>query len=298
MEPTPQRLLLRARLVELSAQSKKLGEENLQLRTDLQIVLDRQRELRSRLLGNVTNNKIHFDASFHRAQPSSMEGTFADLSRMLIEAQEQERARIGRELHDDINQRVALLAIVLEEVHRDLYRAPASELDHRMRELKQQVIDLGRDIHGIAHELHCSTLEYLGFVPALRKLARELGERHGIKIEIRNYGVPDRLPAEISLCLLRIVQEGFHNSARHSGTKRIKVHLQKSKDQICLIISDSGKGFDVAAIPSGQGLGLVSMRERIRLLNGKIAIHSEPELGTRVQAWVPLQGSSVPRTSN
>lgn len=282
---------LRKKLAEESLRQKKLLEENHQLQSSIQNLLGLHSQLRFKLLGIVTNKEFRFSPSSNGNQPSSFEATITSISRALIEAQEQERARIARELHDDINQRLALLTIGIEQAREDLIGASPSEVDHRMRELKQQVTGIAEDIHTIAHDLRSPSLEYLGFVPAVRKLAEELGRRHGIQIEIENDDVPTTVPAEISLCLFRIIQEALHNAARHSGTKHVEVRLQKTTDQIHLTLSDSGKGFDVAAIASGQGLGLASMRERIRLVNGKIVIQSDQAVGTCIQAWVPLPAS-------
>ena len=271
-----------------------LVEENRRLRASNKDLRDIQRQLLDKLRGNVTKTKILFDASRHSKQPSSVEGALADISRMLIEAQEQERARIARELHDDINQRLALVTVAIEEAR----HAACPEVDQGLSELKQQVIGIAADIQTMAHDLHSSSLEYLGFVPAVRKLAEELGKRQGMQIEVKNDGVPSALSAEISLCLFRIIQEALHNAARHSGAKRVEVRLLKAADRIHLTLSDSGKGFDIAALAGGQGMGLASMRERIRLVHGKITIQSGPSIGTCIQAWVPLQTTPVPGTAN
>jgi len=275
-----------------------LIEENRRLRTSIKNLQAIQRQRLAELMGTVSKRDILFDASRQGKQTASMGEAVVGVSRMLIEAQEQERARIGRELHDDINQRLALLTIRIEQARRDLRGAPPNEVDRHMGELRQQVIGIAADINTIARNLHSSSLVYLGFVPAVRKLATELAKRQGMQIEIKNDGVPGALPAEISLCLFRIVQEGLHNAVKHSGAKRVEVRLLKTPDQIQLTLSDSGKGFDIGAVASGKGLGLASMRERIRLVNGKILIQSEPSVGTCIQAWVPLQASSVPRTAD
>src|SRR5215469_15848239 len=271
-----------------------LVEENRRLRASIKVLRDIQLQRLDELRGNVSIREFLFDASCHGKKPSSVEGALSDISRMLIEAQEQERARIARELHDDINQRLALVTVAIEQAR----HAACPEVDQGLRELKQQVIGIAADIQTMAHDLHSSSLEYLGFVPAVRKLAEELGKRQGMQIEVKNDGVPSALSAEISLCLFRIIQEALHNAARHSGAKRVEVRLLKAADQIQLTLSDSGKGFDIAALASGQGMGLASMRERIRLVHGKITIQSEPSIGTCIQAWVPLQTSPVPGTAN
>jgi len=274
--------------VEEGLRQKKLFEENRQLRSSVQGLLNQQHHLRFKLLGNVTDKEFCFSSSSNRKQPSSVEATVTGISRALINAQEQERARIARELHDDINQRLALLTIGVQQTRQDLVGFSSCQVDQRLQELKQQLSDIAGDIQAIAHDLHSSCLEYLGFVPAVRKLAGEIAKRQGIQIEIKDEGVPSSVPAEVSLCLFRIVQEALHNAVKHSGTKRVDVLMRKTTDQIHLTLSDSGKGFDVAAIASGQGLGLASMRERIRLVNGKILIQSEQSVGTCIQAWVPL----------
>lgn len=288
MESKLEKARLRERLAEATALRKKLTETNRQLQTEIRNLLDLQRQKIGTLLGTVTKGEIRFNAK----QASSLEATLTSVSRTLIEAQEQERARIARELHDDISQRLALLAIGIEQLGQELIGAYPSEVDHRTRELKELAIGIGADLHNMAHELHSSSLEYLGFVSAVRKLAEGVAKRHSIQIEIK-HDVPSRLPAEISLCLFRIAQEGLYNAARHSGTKLVEVSLQQIKDQIHLTVRDSGKGFDVAIIASGHGLGLASMRERIRLVHGEIVIQSELALGTCIHAWVPLQANFV-----
>ena len=297
MEPDAKIARLQKALVDVTARRKKLGEENLELRTSVQDLLDVHHQQIDTLLGTVNKKQIRFRSSSKGRHPSILDSilevSLARVSRMLIEAQEQERARIARELHDDINQRLALLTIAIEQARQDLIGASSAKVDQCMRDLKHAVIGIATDIHTIAHDLHSSSLEYLGLVPAITKFAEEIGKRHGIQIEIENEGMPGALPPDISLCLFRVVQEGLHNAARHSGTKRVEVLLQQTKNQIHVALTDSGKGFDVAATTSGQGLGLASMRERIRLLHGKILIKSEPALGTSIHAWVPLQANVV-----
>jgi signal transduction histidine kinase len=274
---------------------RQLIDENQRLRASMKSLRDIHQQRMAELLGEVNKREILSDASNHGKQLSSVEGALTDISRMLIEAQEQERDRIARELHDDINQRLVLLTIGIEQARHDLISASPAKVDHRLHELNEEVRGIAADIHNIAHDLHSSILEYLGFVPAVRKLAQEMGRRHGIQIEIKHEGLPSALPANISLCLFRVIQEALHNAARHSGTKRVEVRVEKTVNQIHLTLRDSGKGFDVAAIAGRQGLGLASMRERIRLVNGKITILSERAVGTCIQAWVPFQSGVVPR---
>jgi len=214
-----------------------LVEENRRLRASIKVLRDIQLQRLDELRGNVSKREFLFDASCHGKKPSSVEGALSEISRLLIEAQEQERARIARELHDDINQRLALVAVGIEQAR----HAACPEVDQGLRELKRQLSGIAADIQTMAHNLHSSSLEYLGFVPAVRKLAEELGKRQGMQIEVKTDSVSGALAAEISLCLFRIIQEGLHNAAKHSGAKRVVVRLLKASNQIRLVLSDSGK---------------------------------------------------------
>jgi PAS domain S-box-containing protein len=211
------------------------------------------------------------------------EEVLAGMSRKLIEAQEQERARIGRELHDDINQRLAMLAVELEQL-----QANPSEVGSRVLELRKQTIEISNDVQALSHDLHSSQLEYLGVVAGMKSWCKEFGERQGMQIECR-HDVRSTLSVEIGLCLFRVLQEALHNAAKHSGVKQIEVQLHEESGEIHLIVTDSGRGFDVEAVKQGKGLGLTSMRERVRLLDGSIAIDSKPMGGTAIHVSVPLK---------
>jgi len=216
----------------------------------------------------------------HRKQ---MEEAISSISRKLIESQEQERARIGRELHDDINQRLALLAVELERLQDD-----PSELRTHVQELRKQLIEISNDVQGLSHELHSSKLEYLGALRAMKGWCREFGERQGIQIEFKSFEANISLPREIGLCLFRVLQEALHNAAKYSGVKRIEVEVREDSSEIHLLVSDLGRGFDLETATQGRGLGLTSMQERVRLINGIIEIQSKPMGGTIVNVRVPL----------
>src|SRR6267142_30814 len=216
----------------------------------------------------------------HRKQ---MEEAISSISRKLIESQEQERARIGRELHDDINQRLALLAVELERLQDD-----PSELRTHVQELRKQLIEISNDVQGLSHELHSSKLEYLGALRAMKGWCREFGERQGIQIEFKSLEANISLPQEIGLCLFRVLQEALHNAAKYSGVKRIEVEVREDSSEIHLLVSDLGRGFDLETATQGRGLGLTSMQERVRLINGIIEIQSKPMGGTIVNVRVPL----------
>jgi PAS domain S-box-containing protein len=211
------------------------------------------------------------------------EEALAGMTRKLIAAQEQERARIGRELHDDITQRLALLAIELEQLQQN-----PSEVESRVRKLRNETSELLNDVEALSHELHSSKLEYLGVVAGIRSWCREFGERQNMEIDFRS-DVATVLPFEIGVCLLRVLQEALHNAVKHSGLKRVEVRLVEESNQVHLMVSDSGKGFDVESAKQGKGLGLTSMGERVRLVNGTIAIESKPMGGTTIEVRVPLE---------
>jgi signal transduction histidine kinase len=211
------------------------------------------------------------------------------MNRKLMEAQEKERTRIGRELHDDINQRLAFLAIQLE----GLQEKP-SRLQKRLQELWQCTNDIAADVQALSHELHSAKLEYLGVPAGMKSLCREFAERQKIEIEFSS-DVSSVLSFEIGVTLFRILQEALHNAVKHSGVKSIFVQLAERSNQIHLVIRDSGKGFDVETALQGRGLGLTSMRERARLVNGTIAIDSKPMAGTSIEVCLPLQSEQSPQ---
>jgi len=211
-----------------------------------------------------------------------MEEALSGMSRKLIEAQEQERARIARELHDDVSQRLAVMAVEIEQLRRDPCR-----IRSRLQELQEQVGNISNDIQALSHDLHSSKLEYLGVPGGMKSWCREFGERQKLEIDFR-HDVRSSLPTEIGICLFRVLQEALHNAAKHSGVKRIEVQLHEGSSEIDLIVSDSGRGFDVAAVEQGKGLGLTSMRERVRLINGTIAIESKPMAGTTIRVRIPF----------
>ena len=207
----------------------------------------------------------------------------ADMTRKLIEAQEQERTRVARELHDDINQKVALLAVELEQLQND-----PSDVKSRLGELRKQAFEISSDVQALSHDLHSSKLEYLGVVAGIRSWCKEFAERQKMEIDFRS-DVSSVLPLAVGLSLFRVLQEALNNAMKHSGVKRIEVRLREACGELQLEVSDSGKGFDVETALRGKGLGLTSMRERVRLVNGTITIESKPMGGTTIHVRVPLE---------
>jgi PAS domain S-box-containing protein len=216
-----------------------------------------------------------------------VEEAWASMSRKLLEAQEQERTRIARELHDDVNQRLGILSV---EIDRMKEAAPATygELRSRMDELGKRTSEISDTVQSLSHELHSSKLEYLGLVSAMRGFCKEFSDKHKVEIDFSSEGMPSTVPPDVSLCLFRVMQEGLQNALKHSGVRFFEVKLHGSSTDIQLTVRDSGVGFDPELIKDTQGLGLISMQERVRLVKGAIMITSRPQSGTEIDVRVPL----------
>jgi signal transduction histidine kinase len=209
------------------------------------------------------------------------------VSRRLIQAQEEERLRLARELHDDINQRLALVANRLDRVQQD--DADDLRLRQEIGHAARQIADLARDVQSLSHRLHSSELEILGLERAAAALCRDLSEQQAIAIEFHAETVAARLPAEIALCLFRVLQEALQNATKHSGSLQVHVSLRGGPGVIELAIRDAGVGFNPEEARRRRGLGLTSMRERLTLVDGQLAIESAPGSGTTINARVPLK---------
>jgi PAS domain S-box-containing protein len=216
-----------------------------------------------------------------------LEEELFSMSQKLIESQEQERARIGRELHDDINQRLAMLSLELEQL-----RENPSDIQPRVEELRRQMAEISNDVQALSHDLHSSKLEYLGVVAGMRSWCREFAERQPLHIDFKSE-VSSAVPLEVGLTLFRVLQEAMHNVIKHSEARQVEVHLQEDSGELHLVISDSGKGFDPEAAFQGKGLGLSSMRERVRLINGAITIESKRSGGTTIHVRVRLAADTI-----
>jgi signal transduction histidine kinase len=215
----------------------------------------------------------------------------SNMSCKLIEAHEQERTWIARELHDDINQQATLLAVNLEHLKQHV-PSLASEVADRLEEILKCVLDLGNDIQALSHRLHSSKLEYLGIAAAASSFCRELSGKHGVQIDFRSEAVPKELPQEIALCLFRVLQEGLQNAIKHSGSERFEVWLRGASNKIELGVCDFGIGFNPEQAVRGLGLGLTSMRERLKLVHGELSIDSQLAVRTIIRASVPLKSGS------
>ncbi|UWZ83537.1 PAS domain-containing sensor histidine kinase [Occallatibacter riparius] len=224
------------------------------------------------------------------------EQALAAFNGRLIQAQEEERTRIARELHDDISQRVALLAIRLGMLKAAPGGLPDDMLD-QVSKTQQETAELSLSIQHLSHELHSSTLKIVGLSAAIRSWCGEFGEKRNLDVSFVSEDVPAQMPAEVSLHLYRVMQEALNNAAKYSGSSSFDVRLWGTPGEIHLSVADSGKGFDVRAVESGRGLGLKSMRERMRLIDGSLAIESESGCGTTIHACVPVKSDEQAATT-
>ena len=219
----------------------------------------------------------------------AIEEAVQDLGGRLINAQEAERARIARELHDNIGQRVAMLSIDAELIKQDL---PASQTELRLQldSLCRHTAELSGDIRRLSHQLHSAMLDHVGLLAASRDLCKQVGQQNGIYIEVLDRDLPASIPSNIALTVFRILQESLNNLVKHSGVCQARVEVKATGGMLCLTVSDTGVGFDPATIK--PGLGLISMKERVRLLGGRFALRSALNAGTDVMAEVPLSDTS------
>jgi PAS domain S-box-containing protein len=219
------------------------------------------------------------------------EDALARLSGQLIEAQEEERKRIARELHDDYNQRLAMIAIDLEKLVEDLGDSSV-EASQQLHELFNRVSELGADLHSLSHQLHSSTLENLGLVAGVKAFCEEFAEQQGIQVDFAHENVPRAIPADATLCIFRIAQEALRNVRRHSGANRAEVRVEWIDEMLHLSVSDRGRGFNPNKPSANSGIGIRSMEERLRLLGGQFEIHSRPMEGTKIDACLPFKIAS------
>jgi len=210
-----------------------------------------------------------------------------NLSGRLLSAQEEERRRIARELHDHLSQRMAVLSIGIGQVAKRLESSPATAAQG-LRDLGQLIVEITTDIHNLSHRLHSTKLETLGLTEALRGHCQELLSQ-GVDVRFDHENVPPGLPLDVTVGLFRIVQEALTNVVKHSRACEAHVTLRATGEVLVLTILDRGRGFDEggAALYRG-GLGLASMRERLRLLDGEFTLRSQPGQGTTIVARVPI----------
>jgi len=212
--------------------------------------------------------------------------TLSNMARRLIQAQEEERASVARELHDYVD-RLLLLSINLDRV-RQPFPESVSERNEHIAEAKQQIEDLAMDIQNLSHRLHSSKLEYLGLAAAAASYCKELSDEKKVEIQFSSEGMREHLPQDVSLCLFRVLQGALQNALSHSGSQRVEVLLRGGSNEVYLTVRDSGIGFDADDAANAPRIGLAIMKERLRLVDGEFSVQSQRGRGTTIQARVPL----------
>lgn len=215
------------------------------------------------------------------------EEALKDLGGRLIAAQEEERRRVARELHDDFNQRLALLSVELEQLGQKIEKPTGLRRD--VKRLQKQAQEIAAEIHRLAYKLHPSKLDHLGLAAAVHSLCTELSRSGKVKVEFHQSGFPAQLDNDITLCVFRIAQEGLRNCVKHSGAESARVVLTKTRSTVRLLVSDNGCGFNTKTASLEKGLGFISMKERLHVVGGEMKVYSKPLHGTRIEASVPLK---------
>ena len=243
-------------------------------------ILQRLRHL-SRIFGNALARKRAEEALLKSQED------FRSLAGKLMSVQESERRRLAREMHDDLSQRLAVLAIDIGKIEQHLKGAkdPVAE---PLQSVRERLVNLSSDIHAISRQLHPSIIEDLGLIDAIKSECRSFTRREGIAVDYQTANVPPSIPPDIAISIYRIVQEGLRNTAKHAGSKELQVSLIGKDDSIHLTIKDQGTGFDLEEAEKKLGLGLVSMQERVRLIQGEISIESRAGKGTVINVRAPM----------
>jgi signal transduction histidine kinase len=248
----------------------------------LAIVLAQTALITALLLQRSRRRQAEQQVRRNETQLKNSDGRIRALGARLLNAQETERARIARELHDDVSQQLALLAMDLEIMrHADVKRG-----EHTATHALDRAQSIAKSVHELSHRLYPAKLRLLGIVAAIKGLQRELAPAN-VPIRFTFDNVPSSLSPELTLCLFRVVQEAVQNAIKYSDARQVTVHLAGGPESLVLFVSDDGIGFDVDAA-LGTGLGLMSMRERLEAIGGTFRIHSNRGLGTRLDVSVPL----------
>jgi len=222
-----------------------------------------------------------------RAHRRRAEREAEGLAGRLVTAHEDERRRLARELHDDVTQRLAGLAIEAADLEGHTKTTANGDAAHSIRE---GLVELGEDVHALSYRLHPSVIEDLGLVEALRIECDRVAHQGALHVNFDCHDVPRKLPVDAALCLFRVAQEALRNVERHARAKNVEVSVKGQDGGVALAVRDNGAGFDPSRTGERASLGLASMRERVRLLGGRLHIQSGPGNGTSLSAWVPLPG--------
>lgn len=215
------------------------------------------------------------------------EEALKDLGGRLIAAQEEERRRVARELHDDFNQRLAVLSLELEQLGKKIQKPLG--LRESVKRLQSQTQEIAAEIHRLSYKLHPSKLDHMGLAVAVKSLCAELTQSGKLKVDFHQAGFPAVLDRDVTLCVFRIAQEGLRNCVKHSEAESAQVVLTRTRNAVRLVVSDNGCGFNAKTALMEKGLGFISMKERLHVLGGKMNVYSRPLRGTRIEISVPLK---------
>jgi two-component system, NarL family, sensor kinase len=248
---------------------------------------------RLRLLGEVFVNALKRKEAeeAYRESERILRQNKSDLRRLagkLIYAQEEERSRLARELHDDLAQRLTVLAIDVGLLDQQLMGSPAP-VREALREMKNSIVRISQDVHSLSRQLHPSILDDLGLIKAAESECAGFSRREGIEVVFNHENLPRVIPKDVSLSLYRIIQEGLGNISKHACAEHISVSLKGLDHDVLLSVQDDGVGFDWAEVMENPGLGFSSMRERARLIRSELSIQSQPEKGTVISLRVPFK---------
>jgi signal transduction histidine kinase len=248
---------------------------------------------RFRLLTDVFGNALERKQSEEASRESDRklrqnENDLRRLAGRLISAQEEERTRLARDLHDDLTQRLAVLAIEVGSLEQQVKDPPAA-FEEELREITKEIVDISQEVHNLSRQLHPSILDDLGVIKAVESECASFSKREGVDIAFNHGNLPKGIPKDISLSLYRIVQEGLRNISKHACAEHISVSLRGINQDVLLSVRDDGIGFESEEVKQKPGLGFSSMRERVRLMHGELSIESQPERGTVITVKVPIR---------
>ena len=217
-----------------------------------------------------------------------------DLCGRLIAAQEEERARIARELHDDVSQQVAGLSISLSGLNRRAAAVPnSSDLENEISSIQQRATAIAESVRNLSHDLHPDVLRHVGLVASLAAYCNGFSPSSALAVTFSAEGALAEITSESALCLYRITQEALHNVVKHAQARHADVRLVRTGDTVELTIADDGKGFDIRTRKSGTGIGLVSIAERARLSKGTVSLVTTLSKGTQVRVRIPIDARTT-----
>ena len=281
----------RARDVEL--QLRRRDGRLLDVSLSMALIRDEQMNYYYRSIWRDVTDRKRAEAALQRKQ-AELERSQAELRSLagrLLTAQDDERRRISRELHDDVNQRLAMLTLDVESLQARVPRSPR-ETAARLGVIRDRLVELSDDVHGLAYGLHPSVLDHLGLTAALRSHVSDLQRHERVRIDLRIGELNEPVPPDVAACLYHVAQAALRNVVKHAGARRASVELGTADGGLRLSVSVDGVGFAVPA-RSSEGLGIVGMQERVRLAGGRCTLASRVGEGSRVTAWVPLLGGGA-----